>query len=406
LPERAGAVIPHLFDARLLTELAGRFGTPLFAYCADTMRARMADLDRFDVVRFAQKANSNLAVLRLLRRAGAQVDAVSAGEIVRALRAGFEPSEIVLTADIFDRAALELVREHPVGLNLGSPGMLREAARARPGANVTLRVNPGFGHGHGPKVATGGEGSKHGIWHADLAGWTAHARELDLVVSGLHVHIGSGSDHEHLERAAAIVERCALDVGESLRTISAGGGLPIPYKSGEERFDVAAYARAWLAARDRIAAQLGHPIDLEVEPGRYLTGEAGVLLCEARGTKRSGSTDYILVDAGFHTLLRPAMYGAWHGISVVGKQSEPTRPQIVAGPLCESADVFTLEPRELPHVEPGDLLCIHDAGAYGASMSSNYNSQPLPAEVLVDAGRATLVRRRQTFDELLAPEAE
>ena len=399
-------MIPSLFDERLLTELAGRYGTPLYAYSAETMRARMADLDRFDVVRFAQKANSNLAVLRLLRAAGAEVDAVSAGEIVRALRAGFEPREIVFTADLFDRAALELVRQHPVGLNLGSPGMLREAARSRPGASVTLRINPGFGHGHGPKVATGGEGSKHGIWHADLAGWAAHARELDLQVSGLHVHIGSGSDREHLERAAATLERCALDVGESLRMISAGGGLPIPYKSGEERFDVAAYARVWLAARDRIAAQLGHQVDLEVEPGRYLTGEAGVLLCEARGTKQCGSTEYILVDAGFHTLVRPAMYGAWHAISVVGKQGEPTRPQIVAGPLCESADVFTLQPRDLPQVEPGDLLCIHDAGAYGASMSSNYNSQLLPAEILVEGGRPTLVRRRQSFDELLAAEAQ
>jgi diaminopimelate decarboxylase len=397
---------PAALTDELLLDIADRHGTPLFVYHAETFLARLSELRGFDVVRYAQKANSNLALLALLRRAGALVDAVSAGEAARALRAGWAAPEITYTADLFDRAALALIAEHAVALNLGSAFMLADVARLRPGAALTLRVNPGFGHGHGPKVATGGEGSKHGIWHADLAAVVREARALGLEVNGLHVHIGSGSDAEHLARAALALEAACGAVGPSLATISAGGGLPIPYRPGEEPFDVAGYTERWRAARRRVATTVGREVRLEVEPGRYLVAEAGVLLARVLGTKRSGGVDFVLVDAGFHNLVRPAMYGAWHGISVVGRPTAGAFPQVVAGPLCESADVFTSGPRPLPPVAAGDLVCIHDAGAYGASMASNYNTQPLAAEVLVEDGQARLVRRRQTLDELLAPELD
>ncbi len=403
-----------------LTELAREHGTPLFVYDAAIVRHRVDELAGFDVVRYAQKANSNRALLEVVRTAGAQVDAVSAGEIVRALAAGFDASQIVYTSDVFDRTALSQLARHAVPVNIGSPNMLDQyaqlldsawAVRGERGRDVMLRVNPGFGHGHGSKVTTGGESSKHGIWHTDLPAVAQRAEELGLRVTGLHVHIGSGSDLEHLTRACAAMQTFARTVGDSLTTISNGGGLPIPYRDGEGRIDIARFTETWVSTKRAIERELGIELTLEVEPGRYLVAEAGALLCEVRGVKRSGRFEYILVDAGFHNLVRPAMYGAFHQISVVGRTGQDaTSPKVVAGPLCESADVFTVDadgqlaPIPLPDVREGDLVCIHDAGAYGASMASNYNSQPFAAEVLVDDGVARLVRRRQSIESMMDDE--
>jgi diaminopimelate decarboxylase len=400
----------RILEDRLLLELAREHGTPLFVYDAATIRARIEELRGFDVIRYAQKANSNLALLALMREAGVRVDAVSAGEIARALRAGYRAEEIALSTDVLDRAALAMLREHPVTVNVGTANMLEQLARLEPrgrSREIVLRVNPGFGHGHDRKVSTGGETSKHGIWHAELPQVAARASALGLEVVGLHVHIGSGSDLEHLTRVCGSMREHARTVAKSLRTVSAGGGIPVPYKPGEARIDLQRLTSAWRETKAAIAADLGRPIELEVEPGRYLVAEAGALLAEVRGTKRNGAYEYVLVDAGFHNLVRPAMYGAWHEISAVGKpDGAPLSAKVLAGPLCESADVFTqdrqgnLDPRMLPELREGDLVCIHDAGAYAASMASNYNSQPFAAEVLVESGRARLVRRRQPIEDL------
>jgi diaminopimelate decarboxylase len=404
----------RIFDDALLRELAERHGTPLYVYDAATMLARADELNtlrvgerRFDVVRYAQKANSNLALLRLLRERGVLVDAVSAGEISRALAAGYEPREIQFCADVFDDASLALLAQHACEVNLGSADMLEPFARIARGRGVTLRVNPGAGHGHDTRVTTGGELSKHGIWHADLPAVARRARELGLAVVGLHVHIGSGSDLEHLARTSDAMLRCAQHFTGTLAMLSCGGGLPIPYREGEPRIDLRGLLRAWNAARESLEAACARPVRLEIEPGRYLVAEAGCLLARVLGRKRNGELDYILLDAGFNDLLRPALYGAYHEISIVGRDGEPRGPRVVAGPLCESGDVFTqsrggiVEPRLLPDARAGDLACIHDAGAYGASMASNYNSQLLAAEILVHNGRPRVVRVRQTLADLL-----
>jgi diaminopimelate decarboxylase len=403
-------VRPAALTDALLRELAVRHGTPLYVYDATTIERRVRDLAAFDVVRYAQKANGNLAVLGVVRRAGAVVDAVSAGEIERALRAGWSASEIAFTADLFDDAALAALRTHRCPVNLGSAFQIEQYAAIAPGAPVTLRINPGFGHGHGRKVNTGGSASKHGIWHASLKGVIARARRAGLVPRGLHVHIGSGSDFENLARVCAAVERMAPLLGEDLECVSAGGGMPVPYRAGEPAFDVKRFSAAWLATKSAIERALGRAIRLEAEPGRYLVAEAGVLVCTVRGTKLQGRTHYALVDAGFHTLLRPAMYGAYHQIEALGRSDAPRAPVVVAGPLCESGDVLTqgeggrLTPQELPELAEGDFLCVHTCGAYGMAMASNYNTQPLPAEVLVQNGEARLVRRRQGLGTLLADE--
>ncbi len=396
-----------VLGAPQLIALAREFGTPLYVYDAATMRARVRQLAGFDLVRYAQKANPNLSILTLLRGLGVAIDAVSSGEIVRALRAGYEPDEIAFTADLFDASALEWIASRRLRVNCGSLDMLPALAAARAGAEVVLRVNPGFGHGHDARVSTGGEASKHGIWHEQLDLAIETARSLGLCVSGLHVHIGSGSNLENLTLAAGVFESAAPRLRDSLRSLSAGGGLPVPYREGEPAFDIASYTTAWQRARDRASDSVARRLTLEVEPGRYLLAESGVLLTEVRGKKQNGTLDYTLVDAGFNSLLRPAMYGAYHRIEALTFRTGEPRPTVVAGPLCESGDVFTrtkdaaLDPRRLPELGRGDLLAICDVGAYGMSMASRYNSQPLPAEVLVDNGVARLIRRRESLDEIM-----
>jgi diaminopimelate decarboxylase len=277
---------------------------------------------------------------------------------------------------------------------------------------VWLRVNPGFGHGHSRKTNTGGEWSKHGIWHdsLDTAFQLIAKHELDLV--GLHMHIGSGSDFEHLEQVCDAMVRQVRAAGVDLRAISGGGGLPIPYRPDEQRIDCRALFEIWNAARLEIEAILGHRVSLEIEPGRFLVGESGLLVARVWSCKRQGENIFCTVDAGFDNLLRPAMYGSHHEISVVKADGAAAvnaapHPTVVSGPLCESGDVFTQEeggvvvPRQLPPIEPGDLAVLHDAGAYASSMASNYNSRGLAPEILLDAGETRLIRRRQTIQDLI-----
>ena len=261
----------------LLADLAHQHGTPLWVYDAATIRARVAALQQFDTVRFAQKANSNTHLLRLLHAQGVAVDAVSLGEIERALAAGFQPglmkgqAEIVFTADLLDQATLARVAELGIPVNCGSIDMLGQLAAVSPGHPVWLRINPGFGHGHSNKTNTGGEHSKHGIWHGDLVQACTQIQSLGLSLQGLHMHIGSGVDYSHLQEVCGAMVELVKTVqakGLDLHAISAGGGLSIPYQAGEPVIDTAHYFELWDAARKTVAGLLGHEVKLEIEPGR------------------------------------------------------------------------------------------------------------------------------------------
>ena len=399
-----------------VSDLAEKFGTPAYIYDAETIRQRIEQLRQFDVIRFAQKANSNIAVLDLMRKQGVVVDAVSSGEVHRAQRAGYqlhgEPHPVVYTADIFDREALELVVKHNIPVNCGSPDMIAQLGQASPGREITLRINPGFGHGHSAKTNTGGDNSKHGIWHEQLDECIALAKENNLTVAGLHMHIGSGTDFEHLSQVCDAMRQTALKVGASITTISAGGGLPTPYKNEDQGLDVDRYFQLWDKVRKDLEAKFGHSVALEIEPGRFLVAECGYLLTEIRAIKKMGENLFYLVDAGFNNLARPILYGAYHPMSIAftGEGSTEFQNAVVGGPLCESGDIFTQEEggfvcaRELPVAEVGDFLVIECAGAYGFVMGSNYNSKPLSAEVLIDGGTAHLVRKRQTPEDIVAGE--
>ncbi len=416
MPRSLNDTSTALNTANLLA-LPQRFGCPVWAYDAAIISQRISQLQHFDVIRFAQKACSNIHILRLMREQGVKVDSVSLGEIERALKAGFEPGgeDIVFTADVLDHATLARVSELKIPVNAGSIDMLEQLGQVSAGHPVWLRINPGFGHGHSQKTNTGGENSKHGIWYAELPQAVAKVQQYGLKLIGLHMHIGSGVDYQHLERVCDAMVQQVIALGQDITAISAGGGLSIPYQQGEEAINTEHYYGLWNRARERVAAHLGHPVKLEIEPGRFLMAEAGVLVAEVRSVKQMGSRHFVLVDAGFNDLMRPAMYGSYHHISLLpadgrNTDNQPLQDTVSAGPLCESGDVFTqqagggIETRPLPQVRVGDYLVFHDTGAYGSSMSSNYNSRPLLPEVLFENGEPRLIRRRQTIEELIGLE--
>lgn len=399
-----------------VSDLVRDFGTPTYVYDKDRIAEKIADLRSFDVVRYAIKANSNLAILDLCRRQGVLVDAVSTGEVHRAMLVGFlpqgDPPPIVYTADIFDRNALAAVLEHGIFVNCGSPDMIDQYGEKAAGREITLRVNPGFGHGHNRKTNTGGEHSKHGIWHEDLAECLGRAERHSLRVTGIHAHIGSGADLEHLALVSTAIEKFARSVGPAVTMVSAGGGLPIPYRPEDPEIDLEGYFRIWDASRKRLEDEFGHAVRLEIEPGRYIVAESGYLVTEIRAVKRAGKNTFYLVDAGFNNLARPVLYGAYHPMSIVpcDRSARAEMEVVVGGPLCESGDIFTqdaggyVRTQRLPEAKVGEFLVIGCAGAYGFSMSSNYNSKPHAAEVLVSGGKAQLVRARQSLDDLVRGE--
>lgn len=396
----------------ILRQAATEFGTPCWVYDAAEIRRRVMSLTGFDVIRYAQKANSNIHLLRMLRGMGVKVDAVSLGEIERALAAGYHGDDIVFASDIFDRVTLDRVVELRLPVNIGSPQMLEQLGAVSPGHPVWLRINPGFGSGFSRKTNTGGEWSKHGLWHQTLHECYNLITRHGLQLVGLHMHIGSGADAAQLQRVCnamvAEVKACPFD----LHAISAGGGLPVPYRDSDAEIDLVAYHAQWAGAKEAIEQHLGHPVVLEVEPGRFVVGNSGTLVSEVRARKAVGDNWFILADAGFNDLMRPAMYGSYHRISILSASDTPAplRPTIVAGPLCEAGDVFTVDQggivvtQDLPVPEIGDLAVFHDCGAYCASMSSNYNSRGLAPEVLFDGGTLRLIRKRQPVADLLALE--
>ncbi len=343
---------------------------------------------------------------------------MSVGEVKRAFAAGFaaqgEPDPIVYTADVFDRAALELIKEHKLHVNCGSPDMIDQLGQAVPGSSVTLRINPGFGHGHSQKTNTGGPQSKHGIWIDQIDDCLLRADRNNVVVTGVHMHIGSGTDLEHLSQVCGSLEKVALSIGRTLTTISAGGGLPVPYREGQSYVDLDRYFELWNATRNRLQDSFGHALKLEIEPGRYLVAESGYLIAEIRAIKQMGENTFYLLDTGFNDLARPILYGAYHPISIVHRSPRQTSHDVdvvVGGPLCESGDIFTQEEggfvskRKLPSASVGDLLVMEVAGAYGFVMASNYNGRYRAEEVLIENGQLHSIRKRETFEDLIRGES-
>ena len=391
--------------------LADRYGTPLYVYEADRIRGAYATLQRaFDVpdlrIHFATKANSNPWILRVLAREGAWADVVSPGEILMARTAGFPAQRLLYNGNSASDAELREAVGHGVRINVESLSQLRRLGTVAPGVAISIRFNIYVGGGHHSHVITGGPESKFGIdWErADEARSLAAGGRLR--VAGVHCHIGSG-----VLQAERFVEAVTnlLTVARrfpDLETVNFGGGIGIPYRRGDRELAVDRLGALLTAEYDRFCAAYGARPALCLEPGRFLVARSGTLLCRVTAVNQARKYLFAGTDSGFNHLVRPAMYGSYHHIEPVEPRSGEPRDTVLTGNICESGDVFTRDeegivPRALPPLEEGDLVAIRDAGAYGFAMASRYNSFPLPAEVLVEDGADTLIRRRDTLPQLL-----
>lgn len=404
------------FDGIDLHALGNALATPFYAYSANAIRQRIAGLQHellgMDaVICFAVKANPTLAILQLMAKAGVGADIVSSGELRRSLRAGIPASKIVFSGVGKSDAEIAEALDAGVGrFNVESADELaalqRIAHQRGVIARAAVRINPdvdALTHG---KISTGKAENKFGVSIDEARTWLANAgRHGNVRLDGLHMHIGSQilqleALRQALQRLAAFWRELAGH-GHSIDSIDVGGGLGVVYRKGHDRgIDLHAYVQA---IREALTGFEGKII---LEPGRYLVAEAGVLLTKVLRTKDNGQRRFLVLDAAMNDLLRPSLYEAWHDIekvSGVDADAASSMTYDVVGPVCETGDTFAVA-RLLPPCAPGDLLAIHGAGAYGASMSSTYNSRPLIAEVLVDDGCYAVIRRRQSFEDMVAGE--
>ena len=401
-----------LCDGLSLASIAEAEGTPLYVYSAALIRERYREVDEAfgsypHALHYALKANSTLGILRLLRGLGSAVDANSGGEIEVALRAGFNPGEVVFTGvgktrDEVERAVTLGVK----AINIESPGELEridaiaEAHGVR--ARVALRVNPDIDAQSHPHTSTGLSTHKFGM-PIDQVRALCHTvtSRPGLVLVGIHVHVGSQIvTLEPLRRATGVLVRLASDLrddGIAIEYLDLGGGLGISY-DGSPVPTPAEYASALLS----VVRPSG--LNIVLEPGRAIVAPAGVLVARAVDVKaQAGGKRFVVLDAGMSELMRPALYGAYHRIHVLDPSRNADAVCDVVGPLCETTDVLGTD-RRLPLASVGDLVAVFDVGAYGSTMASNYNRHPLPAEVLVDHGAWQVIRRRQTVDDMLVCE--
>jgi diaminopimelate decarboxylase len=394
-----------------LSRIAEQFGTPCFVYSRAAIEDRYHEFDAaFDgvphLVCYAVKANSTLAVLDLLARAGSGFDIVSGGELARVQAAGGDPAKVVFSG--VGKTAAEMETALAAGIHCFNVESAAEldvldavAARAGKVAPVSFRVNPDVDPRTHPYISTGLRESKFGVaWDDAPALYRRAAALAHVKVTGIDCHIGSQITDlavcvEAAQKVFALADRIEAD-GIALSHVDLGGGLGIRY-GREQAIDPRTYALAIRRARgDRHHGLL-------LEPGRYLVGNAGILLTRVLYLKPGEGRDFAIVDAAMNDLIRPALYDAWHAVEPVRPRAGPVRRWQIVGPVCESAD-FLAHDRDLA-LEAGDLIAIRSTGAYAFAMSSNYNARPRACEVVVDGSRAHLARARESIAELFASES-
>ncbi len=398
-----------------VSELAQKFGTPLYAINERRIRENYRRLSaalsgKYPKVRihYAIKANSNLNILEILNSEGAYIDAVSVNETLAAIEAGFAGEKILFTGTNVSDEELEALTANGIRVNVDSHSAFERLAKIKVPDFISFRINPEVGAGHHSHVITGGKDSKFGIWETDGVEAYRKAKKADVKRFGIHMHIGSNILHVKdftvaLAHFMDIAGKISKEVEVEFEFINIGGGLGVPYKPEAGELDLEQYCNEvlglfWQKIKEH---GLGEPYFC-IEPGRYLVADAAVLLTRVNTLKRTPHKNFAGVDAGFNILVRPAMYDSYHHILVDGKSGERENETYdVVGPVCESGD-FLAKGRMLPKLEEGDLLAVLTAGAYGYSMSSNYNLRPRAAEVLVNNGKYELVRERDTFEKMLS----
>lgn len=406
-------------QARRLVE---EFGSPLYVYDAAVIRRQLdrirsafagVPLQPF----YAAKANSNLEILRLIAADGFGCDAVSPGEVWLARRSGFASNRIWFTCSNVSNQDLRALHDPEIVINVNSMSEIDRVIEVGLPNPVAIRVNPEIGAGHHKDVVTAGFGVKFGIDVAELGDASMILQDAGLRIVGLHAHIGSGvSELAPLVQSATRLVELASDFPD-LQWLNFGGGIGVPYRPGEIEFPIDEYGSALAEIAGPTLRARGMKAILE--PGRYVLAQAGTLLATVTSRKISSGTVWIGCDTGFNHLARPSRYGSYHHIlnatrgddrwlreQMLTPPYDDESGSIVAGNICESGDVFTkeegeLRPRRIPQTRVGDILAFCDAGAYGYSMASHYNARMLPPEVMVESGKARLIRRRQTMEDLL-----
>ncbi|MBI4551089.1 MAG: diaminopimelate decarboxylase [Candidatus Latescibacteria bacterium] len=399
-----------LIGGRRAEDLVAEFGSPLYVYDAAVIRARFRELREAITypnvdLHYACKANTNLAILRLLHAEGAYIDAVSPGEVFLALTAGFSPEHVLFTGNNVTDEEMEYVLDRGILVNVDSLSQLDRYGRLAPDSRVSLRINPDVGSGHHDHCITGGPDSKFGIVIEDVD----QARQIiaghRLQVVGLHAHVGSGilEAEPFLQAADALLD--VVRRFEGLEFVDFGGGLGVPYRPDEPRLAVRALGARVSERFHAFCHDYGRPLTLKLEPGRYVVCEAGMLLTRCNSIKATRTHTFVGTDSGFNHLIRHPLYLSYHEIINASNVEDERFVYDVCGNICESADFFA-RGRLMSRVREGDVLAILNAGAYGFCMSSNYNSRPRPAEVLVDGGTARVIRARETLEDLLRGQGE
>ncbi|MEM1589766.1 MAG: diaminopimelate decarboxylase [Candidatus Bathyarchaeia archaeon] len=395
-------------------KLAEEFGTPLYVISEGKIRENYRRLyevfskrySKFRIL-YSAKANTNISVLKILHTEGAYVDTVSAGEVYLALKAGFNPHEILYTGINVGDEELKYILDNKVMVNVDSLSQLKRLLKLGVPEVLSIRINTEHGAGHHEYVVTAGKSAKFGMDENSALEAYRIAKNAGVKRFGIHMHIGSGIMDEtpYIKSGMRLLEnawKISAELGISFDFIDFGGGIGVPYKPEDRELDLDTFcSRLVEMFRSKLAEfSLGEP-ELWIEPGRFIVAEAGVLLTRVNVVKLLPHKKFVGVDAGFNTLVRPAMYGAYHHIVVANKLDEqPTEVYDVVGPICESGDVLAKD-RTLPKICEGDLLAVLNAGAYGFSMSSQYNSRPRPAEVLVKGDEYALIREAETFEDLI-----
>ncbi|NVM29311.1 MAG: diaminopimelate decarboxylase [Candidatus Helarchaeota archaeon] len=400
-------------------KLVEKFGTPIYVVNESLIRQRFHQLKEaleksYSKIRihYAVKANISIAILKILQQEGASLDCVSIGEIYAALKIGYSPEQIIYTGNNFTNEDFEYALTNGVIINLDALSQIKRLKRKMEEKNFTrdilsFRVNPEFGSGHHDHAITAGPDIKFGIDETSIIQAYREAQESGFNRFGIHMHIGSGIMEINPFQLAAekfldIAGKIHDELGIQFEFMDFGGGIGIPYKPGETPFELDGYASTILGLfKDRIKdLGLGEPTFC-IEPGRFIVAESTVILSEVNTIKQTAHKNYIGIDAGFHNLVRPTMYGSYHEVLIANKMDQdPEKLYDIAGPLCESGDILAKN-RNLPLIEEGDIIAILDAGAYGFTMASNYNARPYAAEIMVRDGQSFLIREKQPLEDLL-----
>jgi diaminopimelate decarboxylase len=386
-------------------ELCQQYGTALYVYDGGTIRRKVQELkEAFSGVslkiKYACKANTNLSILRLLREEGVELDVVSTGELALGQRAGFNERQITFTPSGVPFAEVIEAVEAGVLVNIDSLPLLEWFGQTYGSSKPCLiRLKPNVAAGGNVKIMTAHADSKFGISVLLLDQILEIVNRYGIKVIGLHQHTGSDiKDAEPFLQVAAILFEAALKFPD-LQIIDLGGGFKVSYKPNDEVMDMESLGKQITKGFQDFCQQYGRELELWFEPGKFLVSECGFLFVEATVLKKDPARTFVHVDSGLNHLIRPMMYGSYHHILNISNPSGPEEVYTVVGYICET-DTFATD-RHLNEVRPGDILAFQNAGAYGYTMSSNYNARFRPAEILIDNGEAKLVRRRETLEDLL-----